>query len=253
MATRILEPPRSAPVAMPVDVLNNEAAKLYTHLHPVLVLSLYAFQWRAIVADPVPAMWNTLLILGVLQVVYSAICLPPTTSGGSATAAAAAEKKKIGEKKKLGPGKVEAGINQKIIPAFLSLIAAILTAIPVFVTLVLFGAPITTHLEHTALCAAHISFLGVIPLVYAQGMVGSTWYQIVALLLPIDEVYGAFIGAFIGAWLGAVPIPLDWDREWQKWPITIVTGAYIGSVAGKMIGGTILKGKTIEFDEQEVK
>ena len=27
--------------------------------------------------------------------------------------------------------------------------------------------------------------------------------------------YWAAIGTVIGAWLGAVPIPLDWDREWQ--------------------------------------
>lgn len=27
--------------------------------------------------------------------------------------------------------------------------------------------------------------------------------------------YWGAIGTFIGAWLGAVPIPLDWDRDWQ--------------------------------------
>jgi phosphatidylinositol glycan class F len=38
------------------------------------------------------------------------------------------------------------------------------------------------------------------------------------------------------------------DREWQKWPITIVTGAYIGFVVGKLLGGTLLKGKKVMFD-----
>ena len=83
------------------------------------------------------------------------------------------------------------------------------------------------------------------------------------------------IGTVFGAWLGAVPIPLDWyvdmfsatlqdgrevkwlreamltcyrDREWQKWPVTIVTGAYIGFAVGKLVGGTVLKGKKIMFD-----
>ena len=37
------------------------------------------------------------------------------------------------------------------------------------------------------------------------------------------------------------------DREWQKWPVTIVTGAYIGYVVGKLLGGTLLKGKKIMF------
>jgi len=35
------------------------------------------------------------------------------------------------------------------------------------------------------------------------------------------------------------------DREWQKWPVTIVTGAYIGYVVGKLVGGTLLKGKRV--------
>lgn len=56
------------------------------------------------------------------------------------------------------------------------------------------------------------------------------------------------MGAFIGAWLGAVPIPLDWDREWQAWPITIVTGAYLGYGLGKVIGGWVLRGRRVEFD-----
>lgn len=38
------------------------------------------------------------------------------------------------------------------------------------------------------------------------------------------------------------------DREWQKWPITIVTGAYIGFAVGKTVGGTLLKGKKIMFE-----
>lgn len=39
----------------------------------------------------------------------------------------------------------------------------------------------------------------------------------------------------------------DRDREWQKWPVTIVTGAYIGYAVGKLLGGTLLKGKKIMF------
>jgi phosphatidylinositol glycan class F len=41
---------------------------------------------------------------------------------------------------------------------------------------------------------------------------------------------------------------LNRDREWQKWPVTIVTGAYIGYVVGKLIGGTLLKGKRVMFE-----
>ena len=45
-------------------------------------------------------------------------------------------------------------------------------------------------------------------------------------------------------------VQLTWsrDREWQKWPVTIVTGAYIGYAIGKLLGGTLLKGKKVLFD-----
>jgi GPI ethanolamine phosphate transferase 2/3 subunit F len=113
---------------------------------------------------------------------------------------------------------------------------------------ILFGAPITTHIPHTLLSSAHVALLAVFPLIYVHGSDGAKWREIASLYSPIDEVFGASVGCFLGAWLGAVPIPLDWDREWQKWPITIVTGAYAGYMVGKLAGGWLLKGKRIEFE-----
>ena len=45
-----------------------------------------------------------------------------------------------------------------------------------------------------------------------------------------------------------VPIPLDWDREWQKWPVTIVTGSYLGWFVFRFAGEYLLRGKRIKFD-----
>lgn len=45
--------------------------------------------------------------------------------------------------------------------------------------------------------------------------------------------------------MGAVPIPLDWDRDWQKWPVTIVAGMYAGAVVGKAVGAQLVKGLKI--------
>jgi phosphatidylinositol glycan class F len=134
-------------------------------------------------------------------------------------------------------------------PAFLSLTVAAILATPLLAAiLILFGAPLTTHHAHTLLAAAHISLLSTLPLVYVHGVDGAAWRDIIALLQPVDEVVGGMLGAVMGAWLGAVPIPLDWDREWQKWPVTIVTGAYMGWAVGRMAGGFVLKGKTITFE-----
>lgn len=39
-------------------------------------------------------------------------------------------------------------------------------------------------------------------------------------------------GACVGAWFGALPIPLDWDRAWQKWPVSVVRGMTLGQLVG---------------------
>ena len=33
-----------------------------------------------------------------------------------------------------------------------------------------------------------------------------------------------------------MPIPLDWDRAWQAWPVTVVAGGYMGWGAGREFG-----------------
>ncbi|XP_047089302.1 phosphatidylinositol-glycan biosynthesis class F protein-like [Lolium rigidum] len=42
-------------------------------------------------------------------------------------------------------------------------------------------------------------------------------------------------GAVIGAWLGAWPMPLDWERPWQEWPICVTYGAIAGHLIGMVL------------------
>jgi phosphatidylinositol glycan class F len=122
-------------------------------------------------------------------------------------------------------------------------------SIPFLLTIqILLGAPLTTHLPHTLLSSAHLALLAMFPLIYVHGINGSKWLEVLSAQSPFDEIYGAAVVAGVGAWLGAVPIPLDWDREWQKWPVTIVVGMYVGWAVGKMLGGWVVKGRRIEFD-----
>ena len=79
------------------------------------------------------------------------------------------------------------------------------------------------------------------------------WREILSAVLPFDAVWGGTVGCVVGAWLGAVPIPLDWDRDWQKWPVTIVTGVYIGFVVGRYAGEYVLRGRRIEMGVVEVE
>jgi len=116
-----------------------------------------------------------------------------------------------------------------------------------YIILVLFGAPLTTHQPHTALLACHLALLTAPQLFYTHGMQPQTWLQIASLQIPVDELFGMSLGACMGSWVGAIPIPLDWDREWQKWPVTIVAGMYAGAVLGKFAGGYLFKGWNIKI------
>nr|CAB3502144.1 unnamed protein product [Digitaria exilis] len=42
-------------------------------------------------------------------------------------------------------------------------------------------------------------------------------------------------GAVLGAWLGAWPMPLDWERPWQEWPICVTYGAVAGYLVGMAV------------------
>jgi phosphatidylinositol glycan class F len=98
--------PSTAP---PIEPLKNDLARLYTHVHPILVLSVYALKFRALVADPVQTLLVTLVPLALLQTAFVAICLPPT--GGTPSI----RNKKPGEKKGKAPGKAEQGLSSKMV------------------------------------------------------------------------------------------------------------------------------------------
>ena len=55
----------------------------------------------------------------------------------------------------------------------------------------------------------------------------------------------------IGCWLGAFPLPLDWDRPWQAWPLTPAYGA----IAGNILGGwcALLTNVTYYLAEEDKK
>ncbi|CAD6499524.1 BgTH12-07881 [Blumeria graminis f. sp. triticale] len=204
--------------------------------HPALLLSAYYMSFTDLVASPQYTLQNTLLPLTALQVAYAAICLPVAGSN--------APRPKRAKRTSPKPTWQVPSISA-------TLIALILTALTVpFITMLMLlcGAPLTSHLAETMLMSAHLALLAIFPLVYIYGLDSAAWLSVTALRHPLDEVFGAYVGAFLGAWLGAVPIPLDWDRDWQRWPITIVTGIYLGYVGGKALGGSAFYGKRIEFD-----
>ena len=109
----------------------------------------------------------------------------------------------------------------------------------VHILFVLFGAPLLDHVFRTLLCSAHFALLGLFPIFYARGVDSQALLAIAGASAPLDETFGALLGATLGAWLGAVPIPLDWDRDWQAWPVTIVIGMFLGSGLVAKVCGSV--------------
>ncbi|RHZ68329.1 Glycosylphosphatidylinositol (GPI) anchor assembly protein [Aspergillus turcosus] len=261
-------PPPAMKPAPPVNILPTQLARTYSFVHPAALLAILAARFDALVANPVAEMLNTLPFLALLQVTYVMVCLPPAGSvlaskpGEALPASPVGEgedKDKEREKRKLPlrAGKLSrrknqaqsAGLSAKLTPALLSLTLTFLLATPVLaILLVLFGAPLTTHNAETVLCAAHMALLASTALIYVHGVDGAVWREVWAFARPADAVWGGALGTALGAWFGAVPIPLDWDRPWQAFPITILTGAYIGFAVGSVVcRSSWLFGKWLEF------
>ncbi|KAI0319329.1 GPI biosynthesis protein family Pig-F-domain-containing protein [Amylostereum chailletii] len=129
--------------------------------------------------------------------------------------------------------------------------------------IVLFGAPISTHLPHTYLFALSLAILTTLTPAYALGppsfpiqlpllfnakntphnasttlMLNNTWVRLFAERSPRSAVERAIvypsIGALMGAWTGVIPIGLDWDRPWQAYPLTPLIGAFVGYAFGSL-------------------
>ncbi|KAL2817088.1 GPI biosynthesis protein family Pig-F-domain-containing protein [Aspergillus granulosus] len=256
-------PSKPNPSHPPVSILPTQFARSYALAHPALLLSLAAYRFSSVVNDPVAELLGDIPFLVGLQVVYVMGCLPPAGAEKDGSTTTDGTTKKSSGPKRRGHSTSKGSawstglvtVVWKLTPALLSLTLTTLLATPTLaLLLVLFGAPLTTHHVVTFLCAAHMALLSAFPLIYAHGVDGEIWHEIWGASRPADAVWGGALGTCLGAWLGAVPIPLDWDRPWQAYPITILTGAYIGHVLGMLLGRAKgVFGKRLEFVPQEAR
>jgi len=97
--------------SVPIDVLPTEAARLYTHIHPFLVLGVYYIRFNALVADPVSTLLTSLLPLSFLQISYVVTCLP--AAKGSVKQPIPATSLKKGQRRKTAAAKAENGLSSK--------------------------------------------------------------------------------------------------------------------------------------------
>nr|GMC73587.1 phosphatidylinositol-glycan biosynthesis class F protein [Ipomoea batatas] len=78
-----------------------------------------------------------------------------------------------------------------------------------------------------------------VPAATVFGSSWTDWHRIFAQTKPAKNIdYMVFFpahGAIIGAWFGAWPMPLDWERPWQEWPICVTYGAMAGYLVGMAV------------------
>ncbi|KAA6408700.1 MAG: GPI-anchor biosynthesis (Pig-F) [Lasallia pustulata] len=210
-------PRTQTPTTPPISLLPTPLAQTYTHIHPILLLLLSYLLFPRLVASPISTLATTLPLLALLQSAYAIICLPVASKSAATQKPPATQKpsKPVGSvRKRPAPSKGNTALRDlriKLVPTLLSHLLTLLLGLPsLLALLILFGAPLTTHLPHTTLLAAHMSLLSLFPLFYVHGVDRRVWTEVTSAWLAFDEVWGATVGCVLGAWLGAVPIPLDW-------------------------------------------
>ncbi|CAH8389082.1 unnamed protein product [Eruca vesicaria subsp. sativa] len=62
-------------------------------------------------------------------------------------------------------------------------------------------------------------------------------------------------GSIVGGWFGAWPMPLDWERPWQEWPICVCYGAIGGYIIGQILSLSLMflfrKHKNLKIERQQ--
>ncbi|XP_068641028.1 PIGF/3-ketodihydrosphingosine reductase fusion protein-like [Aristolochia californica] len=102
---------------------------------------------------------------------------------------------------------------------------------------VILGAPVgPEYLTKTINWSFLMSLFTVVPSATVFGSSWPDWQRLFAdskITGSVDHMISLPAhGAVIGAWFGAWPMPLDWERPWQEWPICVSYGAVTGYLLG---------------------
>ncbi|KAF2301551.1 hypothetical protein GH714_025751 [Hevea brasiliensis] len=105
---------------------------------------------------------------------------------------------------------------------------------------IVLGAPVgIEYLPKTINWSLLMSSFMFVPAASVFGSSSSHWQRIFAHTKPNESLeYMICIpahGALIGAWFGAWPMPLDWERPWQDWPICVTYGAITGYLVAMVV------------------
>lgn len=102
---------------------------------------------------------------------------------------------------------------------------------------IILGAPVSfEYFPKTLNWSLLMSSFTFVPVACVFGSLWTNWHCIFAETKAFSfidcMVHLPAYGAVIGAWFGAWPMPLDWERPWQEWPICVTYGAMGGYLVG---------------------
>jgi hypothetical protein len=226
------------------DALAADIPKLIHHLSLLLVPFhlpiILALLYGGLLANPGNMLLKSIPTLMVAQVAYGTV----VSRHGSVMKGTRKETSRKSSSRKAEAG---SGLMLSVSAAVISL----LMSVPLFAVIILFGAPLYDFVWQTYLLSVHLSLIIFFPVlvsfrldlakflaVFEAGS-GDQFYQ----QLYENQLILAAIGALVGAWFGVLPIPLDWDREWQQWPLTLLVGGYVGTFLGSILGLAISYGR----------
>ncbi|XP_078505792.1 GPI ethanolamine phosphate transferase, stabilizing subunit [Lissotriton helveticus] len=102
--------------------------------------------------------------------------------------------------------------------------------------IVLYGAPLLESILETFSFAVLLSTFTTLRCLCMLGPNFSAWIRVFskngAMSIWDSSLQITTVCSLVGAWFGAFPIPLDWDRPWQVWPVSCSLGATFGYVLG---------------------
>ncbi|XP_038904140.1 phosphatidylinositol-glycan biosynthesis class F protein [Benincasa hispida] len=98
---------------------------------------------------------------------------------------------------------------------------------------IVLGAPVgAQYFVKTLNWSLVMSLFNIVPSACVFGSSWRDWQRLFAYTKPNGTIDHMICipahGAIIGAWFGAWPMPLDWERPWQEWPICVSYGAILG-------------------------
>ncbi|MBN3320277.1 PIGF protein, partial [Atractosteus spatula] len=130
-------------------------------------------------------------------------------------------------------------LSYKVSKAFRSCLYFILSCFLFHTVVVLYGAPLLESALETFSFAVLLSTFTTLRCLCILGPNVQAWIRVFsrdgAMSVWDTSLQITTACSMIGAWLGAFPIPLDWDRPWQVWPVSCTLGATFGFLTGLVV------------------